>query len=357
MEYPSRVLKSGENHAGILDLSPAKAYSIFNIPARPIPVMGDAQDRRVFFVRTPKGRVIPLKYSKPALSFEAQVELLSSRGLTIDDPDSAREFLAYSNYYRFSAYFRPYEAEENRFIEGTSFSDIVDLYHFDRRLRQVLSQAIGAAEISFRTRIAYNLSMKHGPFCHLRRETFSKGFDKHWEDWHIRTLQETTRSREPFIDHFRSNYDEYPNLPIWATTEIMTFGSLSKMYKTLKDQEKSEIARNFGLHRDILESWMHCLSYIRNLCAHHSRIWNKVLGIKPRIPKKDTRWEGVDNSRIFSIFLLINQLLFSCSGITDLIREWHQSVDSLFDTLPQVSNLHQSMGMPNNWKEHPLWKH
>lgn len=91
------------------------------------------------------------------------------------------------------------------------------------------------------------------------------------------------RSQEDFISHFKVNYDGFPRLPVWMATEVMSFGVLSKLFNALKNEDKREIAKIYHLHPKTLADWLHVLTYIRNICAHHSRLWNKKLAIRPNL--------------------------------------------------------------------------
>ena len=76
-------------------------------------------------------------YSKPALSFEQQIELLKNRGLSINDEERAKRHLSNVSYYRLSAYMLPYKIMQpngivtDYFIKGTIWDDIWNLYKFD----------------------------------------------------------------------------------------------------------------------------------------------------------------------------------------------------------------------------------
>ncbi|RXG66754.1 hypothetical protein ES695_01520 [Candidatus Atribacteria bacterium 1244-E10-H5-B2] len=65
----------------------------------------------------------------------------------------------------------------------------------------------------------------------------------------------------------------------------------------------------FGIDEKILSSWIHTLVYNRNLCVHYSRIWNRTLAIKPRVPNKLAKWKDISNSKIFSVFLIFKTLI------------------------------------------------
>jgi len=65
----------------------------------------------------------------------------------------------------------------------------------------------------------------------------------------------------------------------------------------------------FEIDEKILSTWIHTLVYIRNLCARHSRIWNRTLAIKPKVPNKLAEWKGISNSKTFCLFLIFKKLI------------------------------------------------
>lgn len=301
---------------------------------------------------------LSLKYEKIPLALPDQVTLLQKRGLCIEAAGFAEEFLHYTNYYRLSAYFRPFKINDNLFKPNSCFSDVAKLYHFDRKLRITIYEAIAAVEIQLRTLIAHHLSMQYGPFAHLDEKLFSSVVCKKgeaWRTWHEKLLVETKRSKELFIEHFKTKYDEYPELPIWVVTEVMSFNSLSFMYGTLNAKDSRVIASKIDLHSPVLKSWLHSLSYVRNLCAHHGRLWNRHLAIRPALPDKDLRWEDIANNRLFCILLVIKWILDHSKGADEIRNSWKPRTEALLSNPVNVDNFYESMGMPSKWEEHPLW--
>lgn len=127
--------------------------------------------------------------------------------------------------------------------------------------------------------------------------------------------------------HLRQRYDEYPQLPIWAAVEIMSFGSLSKLYASLREDDQAEVAGNFGLHRRILVSWLHTLVYVRNICAHHARLWNRELAIAPKAPKWDAAWRGLDTAhakRMSRVLFMLSQLTGRLWGQDGAVSDWRR---------------------------------
>ena len=171
-------------------------------------------------------------YTKPWLSYKEQIALLTARGLTIADPEIAQAFLSHVNYYRFSGYCLAFEKNRHTFLAGTTFYDIKMAYEFDSRLRDIINEALEVIEIDIRTCLVHHLAQRHGAFGHINPNNFFERFEH--DDWMEHVRDEVDRSSELFIEHFRETYAEYPDLPIWMLVEILSFGTLTRMYRGMK---------------------------------------------------------------------------------------------------------------------------
>lgn len=297
-----------------------------------------------------------MKYTKRPLNFHEQIELLASRGLVIKNPAEAVAFLNQVNYYRLSAYRLPFENAPHSFTPGTRFEQIRGLYGLDRKLRLLIMEAIECIEIAARTAVAYRISHRYGPFAHAEVKNLNPTFNH--ATWMTDVLTETDRSKETFISHFKAQYEEYPQLPIWAALEIMSFGSLSKLFGGLVNDDKREIAGKFGLHPGVMGSWLHTLVYVRNICAHHARLWNRELAIAPRLPDKDPNWKTLHpahSKRLASILFLLNSLMTKLPSGQTAAADWRSRVEALLATDPGIPRFHEAMGLPAGWTKHPLW--
>jgi abortive infection bacteriophage resistance protein len=240
-------------------------------------------------------------YTKPHLSFNAQVELLKSRGMVIDDPSTAAELLSAIGYYRLSGYWYPYRRQlglrqrDDQFVAGTTFATVVRLYDADRRLKLHVLDGIERVEIALRVMIGFTLG-KRGAYAHLDPANLDGQFTRStggrpsaYDGWLSRVLAAQARSSEDFVVHFQTKYDG--RLPVWVITEIMDFGAMAHLYRGLKVADRTQIAEHLGIfdHRGVgnghaLGNWLRVLNYVRNICAHHSRLWNRhlVYQIAPR---------------------------------------------------------------------------
>ena len=99
-------------------------------------------------------------------------------------------------------------------------------------------------------------------------------------DWEfVLEVLQVNSSKEVFVEHFRNQYgNDHPYMPVWVATEIMTFGHVLTMYQGAPNTIKKSIAAPLGIHDGVLGSWLLSLNTIRNICAHHSRLWNRKLG-------------------------------------------------------------------------------
>lgn len=293
------------------------------------------------------------KFTKPSLTYAKQVELLQSRGLAVPDPAAAERYLKQISYYRFSAYCLPFEVIRHQFKRGVTFEQIIQLYEFDRRLRFLIDEALEVIEISVRAITSHEMAQKYGPFFHEEPQNFFRDFDH--AAWVDKVHDEARRSREIFIAHYKRKYEGFPRLPIWIAVEIMSFGSISLMIDHLKKEDQLILARQFGLHTSILMSWLHTLAYVRNICAHHARLWDRKLAIAMVAPKH-AWWQDVDAPRIGAVLLAINQFLYRLPVDNEIAEGWQKEIEGLFGNNPEVSDFWASMGLPGPIQDHILWR-
>lgn len=290
-----------------------------------------------------------MQFVKPPLTISAQIDLLIDRGLLIPDRDKANHYLTHLNYYRLGAYWLPFESDHttHAFSPGTHFDDVLSLYVFDREFRLLLLDAIERIEVSIRAAWSYQMAHRHGAHCHLNRELFKPNWD--YERYCQSLKQELSRSKEAFILHLKNKYDEdLP--PIWAMVEVMTFGQLSNWYSNTRyRQDRNAVAAVYRVDEKILTSLLHHLTIIRNICAHHARLWNREFPVIPTLPKKGIPALCQTNKRkIYNTLVLILYLMHQ-------ISPGHHWKTRLLDLLNHHKIKTDAMGFPSNWKEHPLW--
>jgi abortive infection bacteriophage resistance protein len=234
-----------------------------------------------------------MRYDKPALSIPEQAARLRQRGLEFTDEARVQHYLTHIGYYRLSAYWLPFEQtaaagqpRNHQFRPGTTFEQVLSLYIFDRQLRLLVMEAFERIETAIRTHWAHALALRHGPHAHLDASLFKSPW-QHATDI-ARIAGELADSSETFIAHYRRHYDEPFLPPIWAVVETLSLGALSRWFKATKDNEaKREVAKSLGMPTvEVLEQVLHALTPVRNICAHHGRLWNRRLTLQlPRIKR------------------------------------------------------------------------
>ena len=304
---------------------------------------------RVFFFRESQ-----VKYSKPALTFEQQADQLLKRGLQAER-DRLIEVLGRVSYYRLSAYWYPFRQPDSSFVPGTTLDSIWRRYTFDRQLRLLVMDAIERVEVAvLRTSMVEQHSRKYGPFGYRDEKAFRPEFSGRDHQRMVDEIdQATSRSREVFVAHFQSKYSSEPGLPLWMAAEVASFGTLFTFYRHLHFHEQKSLAARLGLPANVLQSWLLCLNYIRNLCAHHSRLWNRELAIRPLVPRHDPHWHQPstpDNRRIYVVLLLLQWLLRQTAPHSG----WRNRLQGLLNEYADIPLSHA--GFPTGWKQSPLWK-
>lgn len=200
-------------------------------------------------------------YEKPALTYEDQLAHLSKRGMVFRNEAQALKTLSRISYYRLSAYWHPFKEPDDTFSPGTSFEAAVELYEFDRCLRLTVLDAIERVEVLVRTLVTYTLGHTYGAFAHANASTFQNASNH--ARWHSELSEEVKRARERFLEHYRKTYDGFPNVPIWMASEVMSLGTLSRLFKEMKPEEQTKLAKDWGVHRTVVASWLHSLTYLR----------------------------------------------------------------------------------------------
>lgn len=298
------------------------------------------------------------KFDKPALNLDEKIKLLKNRGLIIDDEEKAKHDLLHIWYFRLTWYFKFYQDKKNDiFKDWTNFKQVVDLYSFDRKLRLLTLDAIEKIEVSLKSNINYVLYKDYWAFWYLNTDLFSLWNEKNLEIynnlvWKIKLIQE--KSSAIFVKEFFNKYtDDY--LPSWMLFEELTIWELSNIYRLLKTEFKQQIADIFWVYQLDLQIWIYLLVNIRNICAHHSRLWNKEYIVKLRLRDK-TFWnkfllweiknfntpEVVPN--YYNATLIINYLL----NHINKNFSWLDDLEKLFNDFEKVDKI--KMWFMENWK-------
>jgi abortive infection bacteriophage resistance protein len=293
--------------------------------------------------------------SKKPKTYEEQLDIFKARGLKIPDEAHALHCLVHHNYYRLSAYRFPLTVpgDPDKFLPDVTFDDLWNLYHFDRTLRSLVSEAVKRVEISVRSRWAYVLAHTYGPQSYEDSAIFDNA--RRHTDGLARLDEELDRSDEVFVGHYRNRY-KMPRPPIWAACEVMSFGLLSRFYENIKrDRDRKDIATIYGLAPDTLKSLLeHCV-YIRNMCAHHARLWNRRFTITVTLPHSSPAYvipnlNRAEDRRLYNTLVLLGHMI----RVIEPDSHWPTRLKA--HILSLRPDFHPLMGFPPDWQNLPFWK-
>ena len=274
------------------------------------------------------------RYTKQAMSIEEQIKLLQSRGLIIDNYNEAVHYLNNISYYHISGYLKPFQDKNDDFRKDTKFTDILELYFFDRKLRLIFLNAIERIEKSFKTQFILHLSTKYGADCVLKENFFVPNLKK--IDENLKT------SKEPFIRAFKKKYsNKYP--PLWMIAETLSFGDILSIYAySIPTEDKKAISVFYGMGWKHLNSWLENLREVRNICAHYSRLWNR------RISK------NIMNSDLYSDFTYKNHIydsIIATQILLNIVSPSYEFLDEITAIIKEYNIPVSIMGFSDNWEE------
>ena len=297
---------------------------------------------------------IKIPYSKQLISFTDQITLLKQRGLILGDEVRALHLLQNISYYRLSGYWYPLLSDKQRHIfkPGSTFEAAYNIYKFDSELRKLIIAELEKIEVAVRTQTAYILSTQYHAHWFEDSSLFSNPVR------HTKVLakieEEYNRSDEEFITAFKAKYsDHFP--PSWMTMEIASFGTLSILYGNLQPgRAKRSIAAYFGLPDTVFASWLHCIVYVRNICAHHSRLWNKILSIRPLMPRSPRNtFIALPASGTQQTYFVLSMIIY----LLNTVNPNHSFISRFKELLNRYPSIDvRAMGFPINWENEKLWE-
>ena len=314
---------------------------------------------------------------KPFKSVDDQISILRERGMEIHDLEFARSVLREIGYYRLSGYSYPYRAVQaeaallsDNFIEGTTIEKVVKLYRYDQELRAVTGLQLAKIEITLRAMIGHELG-RVDPYLHLSPHKLGK---KAWDKVNARSTEQYAKwlekystavvhSNEDSVVHYKKKYDAI--LPVWVAVHVLDWGSLRMLYDFARDEQRIAVANQLNISESQLSSWLLCLNDVRNVCAHHGRLYSRTFPKSPMLTGEDHELgflrrfvlddvkEGngkEKKGKCFAQFTIIQYLLskMNLEGLDELPRLLHN--------FPEVSPVSvEYLGVPENWEELPLW--
>ncbi len=307
-----------------------------------------------------------MKYNKPALSNPDLLARWQAKGLVVASTADAERALNFIGYFRLRGYALPLMTQTpagRQFKAGTSFDDILARYELDRDLRRITLGQLERIEVAVRTVVSNQMSLQYGPFWYLNHPAqvlgHAPGYRGKPEPFPLGRFlgeveRETQRSKDPFAQHYFNTYTEPLLPPSWLMAECLSFGKWSTLYKHLQKADtahpnpKKVVAKAFGLSAPLVESWLHALTVLRNICAHHGRVWNRHFTVTPAVYTQAQPHFAQQQSYYC---LAVVMRLFSRA--VDTHDEWPVRLMDLFKAHPTIAPT--DLGFPSGWEADPIW--
>lgn len=297
-------------------------------------------------------------------TFDEQIELLKSeKHLVITDETYAKDVLMRIGYFPlFGGYKHLFRIPlTKKYKEGTTFNEIVALYEFDSNLRELFFKYLLQIERHMRSLMSYYFSEKYGESqaAYLDENNYNNSRRNHKIISRlISTLQRAVNTTDyVYINYYRANYN---NIPLWVSSNVLTFGNLSKMYKVFPQSLQSKICKNFGyINRKQMEQFLSVLTKFRNVCAHGERLFtyrtidnisDLPLHQKMRIPKQGIQYLYGKND-LFAVVIAFRYLLPK-EDFLEFKRKLTLEISRANKNLVHITEneLLEHMGFPQNWR-------
>ncbi len=311
-------------------------------------------------------------FAKPPMSHEQLVDRLLERGLLVPDRARALRYIRHLGYYRLSPYTIPFQQDRARhtFQQGTAFDDVLDLYVFDRQLRLHCLDALERVEVAVRAALTDHMSTTYGDahwytdashFSHRQRHAALLDAVRVAVRKRLAGMPETERNaihHPSALEHYLTTYRSPELPPSWLTLESLTIGQLAGLYRNLRlRSDRTAVAASVGLTDPVLSSWLQVYVRVRNICAHHGRLWNVGLGVYPAIPKSASvswldRRESLpqhSRQRLYPVLVSLQSVLDSVSPRS----RWAHRLHGLLAGRPEMN--FRGMGVPFDWASDRFW--
>ena len=299
-------------------------------------------------------------FAKPALTIDQQIAHLRGKGMAIEDEAQARYWLTHVSYYRLSAYWLYFEHPKDqsglRFREGTSFDSVTALYDFDRVLRRLVMRGTEHVEVALRGNWAYQLALQGDGHRYLDASLYTDR--KEFHSNLAKIAGEVGWSSETYIKHYRENYHAPALPPVWMVAEMMSFGQLSRWYSNLAERAlRTRIAEPLGLPETVLVPLVRHIVDVRNICAHHGRLWNRGFRLPPKLAQKPAPlMRTLDQGATQAPARLYNGLCMIGHVVSTVAPDSTWMADLAAHLRTHPTNDLAVMGFPADWETRPLWQ-
>jgi abortive infection bacteriophage resistance protein len=309
-----------------------------------------------------------VEYNKPYRTPRDLAHKLILQGLAVPDRKLAETTIFRENYFRFKAYISPFfDKTTGKFHPGATFDDLYGLYCADQKLRDFLIPLLALLEVRIRATVDNVItSTTNDPFWHINTEYFKNFSDV--ERALKKAQQRFDQGKQEFVVHYRDRYFTKQSYvyrrtpPFWIISEIFTLEQLLSVCKSLNEKcakfmvsagknRLDLIAKPFGLNsHGALINNLGCILELRNLCAHHNRLWNRNLK-NPSGLKGNHSIPPSHPNRLYSQLLML-RICCKAQGIPDGIEPF---MTSMFASVSVFTRDKANMGFPPDWQTDSIW--
>lgn len=285
------------------------------------------------------------------------IQKLRNAGMIIDSQDEAEMALTTIGYYRLKGYsFHYMDPSTQKYVSGTHFSNVLKLYHFDSELSHLLFSYLSQIEVALRARLVNAFQITQDALI-LHDPSAFKDKQIYWRNQGT-IASEINRSNDVFIEHNFNNHEGA--IPLWASVEIMSFGTISKTIKNMKTGSNSAFStliQNYKFKnangnvinpsKDMFTSWLQAVSVMRNICAHNGRIYNRAISTRPQLIFSDIinpqpRYNG------------LYQIILSMKYLRPSDESWAIFTNDFNKLLIKYTGVYDinRLNFPSDWKNH-----
>lgn len=301
--------------------------------------------------------------NKPFITYTAQVEKLTNeKHLIVTNTNFAITSLKNISYFGLiGGYKHPFiDVQTHKYMNNTSFEDIVALYEFDEELRGLFFKYLCHIEIKLRSSISYYFCQKHGE----RQEEYLNpaNYSKTNKKGIIKLIKMLGKMANKNKDHKYLIYQrkKYHNVPLWVILNALTFGQISKMFEFLPQNIQGLICQDFGnIKKNEMIKYLKVLTLYRNVCAHNDRLFSYHISIdiphtlihkKLNIPEKGSKYKYGKNDLfcvVIAFYYLLpqNDFLTFKKQLVHIFNQYEKKNSNL-----KLDKLCEYMGFPSNWK-------
>lgn len=303
--------------------------------------------------------------TKTFKTLEEQIDILTSKGLVIEDVENAKTILLRENYFFINGYRHLFMKSEvdRTFKEGTTFRELHAMFYFDRQLRNIIFKNILIVENNLKSILSYVMSKNHGfkENNYLNPNNFVRDSRRN------RQINDLIRKMKRQISvngkqhtataHYLNNYGY---IPLWVVVKVLSFGIVGELYTILQHQDQKEIADVFEMDIYSMVEYLPILANYRNLCAHEDICYiNKTQKFIEdtkyhhllSIPKLDEEYVSGKND-LFALVIIFKYVL-NKDNFNLFINEVEYELNRLAGRLKTITieDVLEEMGFPYNYIE------